>query len=553
MQSEVVRVDDSIEVRFLEKAVPFNSRDFDSFFWEKKNQFYDNETQRDLLIREMNKFLCICNEGANCSGVWIYHDHSVESEELAEWSPLPLHKAQTLFKSWIFFIKIENPESKKTSEKTNVFKFWSESRSQRRVAEIIFNPRFPSGFIFRQKSDEDGASTTKLLFNTWIGGDQRMMVPLMEWEKELADERLSKILFHLKAVIARGNDELYDYLLEWMASLTQKPWVKIPVVPVICGIQGAGKSMFWENFCKLFGVHGLVTPDPSLITDKYYGSDLAKKVLVVVSETNFASNTKEASAMKNQITSTTRRAEKKYQDIKIQKDFVNMIFTSNLKSQAFPVEKSSNRRWLLIEADGALANQKQYFDELDTAFNDDKFIGLRALCTYLVQYPLGNVNLKLAPHTEEKADVVLSQFNELENWWSRCLKNQFHTNPTEGVEVDPNCKKWVTNYASKKQLFQNFLFSLRTGNEKNWDNETVFESQFKQFLPPLDEGLPDLPYANTTDVFVMPYWKTCLDYFRQLKGISNPIQPTIVNKKRAGEPLSNDRNKITRFFRRADD
>jgi hypothetical protein len=58
---------------------------------------------------------------------------------------------------------------------------------------------------------------------------------------------------HVRIIWCRGNQTQGDYLLDWMAHLVQRPGVKMMVVPVIRGGQGAGKSIITYMLGAILG------------------------------------------------------------------------------------------------------------------------------------------------------------------------------------------------------------------------------------------------------------------------------------------------------------
>ena len=63
-------------------------------------------------------------------------------------------------------------------------------------------------------------------------------------------------LDHMKAVICDGNEEVYEYLLSWMALAVQQPDQPGHTAIVLRSGQGTGKGTFARTFAKLFGRHG---------------------------------------------------------------------------------------------------------------------------------------------------------------------------------------------------------------------------------------------------------------------------------------------------------
>ena len=65
----------------------------------------------------------------------------------------------------------------------------------------------------------------------------------------------SLYLQHIQDNIASGNEQLYTYILAWMADAVQHPGQRPGVSLVLRGKQGVGKGVFVTQFGKLFGRH----------------------------------------------------------------------------------------------------------------------------------------------------------------------------------------------------------------------------------------------------------------------------------------------------------
>lgn len=435
-----------------------------------------------------------------------------------------------------------------TGKRTSIFDSWIGSRECRIIDSVVFNPYYPPGFSILN-------SSRKRIYNRWTNFSPEIFVSINPSEESEAEFALCTILFHLKEVICRNEETIYEFVLEWIASIVQKPWEKQKTVPVCCGQQGAGKSIWWENFSKIFGLHGLVCPTADLITHKFF-ADLSNKVFVVVNETNFEDR-RERNNLKNQITSDFRKSEKKYENVRMEKDFVSMVWTSNEINNSFPAEKGSNRRYLCVQSDPSRAEDETYFTRLVDAFNSQNSLGLRALFRFLNTRILGSIDLRKTPHTEEKGDTVRSKLGIIDVWWLQCLEDKYHHSVLGSSLTDPRAIQWVTQNASKFGLFDHFKAFLgrqakAVQNKSDW-TQASFDLCFKSMIPPLDEQYEkEPPFSSPSDLFCMPSHSACAEYFKKFIGICSVSgAPTVQNnRKRKSYDSQKDESDIRGFFRR---
>ena len=108
---------------------------------------------------------------------------------------------------------------------------------------------------------------------------------------DVDEGKISLFINHIKNVIANGNEELYRYILSWIAFIVQNPGKKTETCLMLLGEEGTGKTMFTTVICKLFGDYAL--PNIASIDDVVgqFNSITENKILVVLNEVNAMENT----------------------------------------------------------------------------------------------------------------------------------------------------------------------------------------------------------------------------------------------------------------------
>ena len=69
-------------------------------------------------------------------------------------------------------------------------------------------------------------------------------------EEKCDDSIKNYFLYHIRHVLAAGNPKVYKYIVQWMAHLIQRPYIKPGVCLIFKGVHGCGKSEFWEAFAQ---------------------------------------------------------------------------------------------------------------------------------------------------------------------------------------------------------------------------------------------------------------------------------------------------------------
>ena len=143
--------------------------------------------------------------------------------------------------------------------------------------------------------------------------------------------KIELYLNHIREVIARGQELVYEYILNWFAFILQKPADKTEVALVITGKEGTGKNVFTNVLCKLLGRYA----NPNLtnishIVGRFNGA-LEDKKLIVCNELSSADTNKylNSDALKSVITDKTVNIETKGIDSRLRENVVNLILVSN--------------------------------------------------------------------------------------------------------------------------------------------------------------------------------------------------------------------------------
>ncbi len=185
-----------------------------------------------------------------------------------------------------------------------------------------------------------------------------------------------------------NKKELYEYILNWISHILQKPARKTEVMLVFKGKQGAGKSTIAENILP-----AMIGESKAFITgrvDKAFGkfSNLTGKLLVVLNEAKGKETHDLAEIIKDSVTCKTAQLEKKSIDIVDVKDYCNYIFTTN-GFNSVKVEEG-DRRFLPIACSNAMCRNKQYFNELYGACENPEV--MRAFYEFCMARDISNFN-----------------------------------------------------------------------------------------------------------------------------------------------------------------
>jgi hypothetical protein len=221
------------------------------------------------------------------------------------------------------------------------------------------------------------------------------------------DIRLRKILNHIFVVWAKRDNELYKYLLSWLAHPI-RTLTRTNSVLVVIGECGSGKSMIFNFLIKY--VYGKdisnIVPDFELVLQRFNGI-LSGKMLICVDETSTADSKRfnsDFNKFKNKITSDTLQIERKGVEVSEVDNYITYAICSN---HSVPIKmEPSDRRYIVIECSNEYIGNGKYFNDLhETCFNEE--VG-NLLYTYFrsPEFESVLVPLKNIPITEAKLDII---------------------------------------------------------------------------------------------------------------------------------------------------
>jgi hypothetical protein len=152
-------------------------------------------------------------------------------------------------------------------------------------------------------------------------------------------------LNHIK-YMCNNDQKAYNYLINWLAHIIQKPEEKTNVALVFYSIvEGVGKNFIFDIYCELLKGYTTTFRDTDALTDRFNG-DMMGKIFVLGDEIN-ARAQEVANELKNIITRQKEIIEFKGKDKYQVNDYKNYAFTTN-NENVFKVS-NTDRRYVFIE------------------------------------------------------------------------------------------------------------------------------------------------------------------------------------------------------------
>ena len=273
------------------------------------------------------------------------------------------------------------------------------------------------------------------------------------------------------------NEDMYNYLLKYIAHLIQNPAILPGVSLVIRGQQGTGKTSFWENLGKnLLGRKYLLqSTSPDHILGKF--SSNHNKLLVMMEEVEGMTGFLNSSTIKGMITQETLLYEKKGKDRFEVNNCGRYIFISNGQN---PVKIEPNdRRFVVMESSTRKMQDQEYFGKVMEQWNDP--VVVRNLYDYFKSIDISEFNIvkdrvitEAYHEMQEKTVPIHARF--LEDMVMRYRSKCDDFNPSE--ELSPTYYTKIIAIELYK-FFKKFL--ERNGYEQSGHNISSFGISIKKY------------------------------------------------------------------------
>lgn len=271
---------------------------------------------------------------------------------------------------------------------------------------------------------------TRIKCNLWAG-----------WPTVPQQGNCEKLLALLEYLTA-GEDnaeEIYTWVLRWLAYPIQHPGAKMKTALVVHGPQGGGKNLFFEAVRDIYGEYGS-TVDQAAIEDKH--NDWAGRKLFLIADEVVARQEMHhiKNKLKGMVTSDKLRINPKHVTAHDERNHINLVFLSN-EAQPLVLERD-DRRYLVVWTPPAMP--KEYYQAAAAELEDG---GLAALHHFLLNLDLGDFgpNTK-PPMTTAKQTLIQTSEDSAESFVLEWIAGQIDgipLVPARSEDVYAIYKRWA--------------------------------------------------------------------------------------------------------------
>lgn len=335
-------------------------------------------------IKDLNKGHFVCQYGSKTVVFREEFDHDLGRETLI---------ASTLNDFYAFYMDSIVETTNKDGNPVNMElgRAWAKSKHRRKYEGLVFDPS-------TNKREIDG------YYNLWRGFAVTPKQGEWPWMR-----------LHIRNIICRENDEYYEYLLNYLAFMVQKPEEPAEVALVLKGGEGTGKGILLRQFVTIFGRHAMHLSNSKHLVGNF-NAHLRDSLVVFADEAFFAGDKKHESILKAAITEPTTVIEAKFQDAVTVRNRMTLLMASNDK-WVVPAGVDA-RRFFVLDIDPSCINDRTYFSAISDEMNNG---GREAMFYDLLERDIKGFRPSDFPRTEALIDQQIRSFAGFNRWWCDCL------------------------------------------------------------------------------------------------------------------------------------
>lgn len=322
---------------------------------------------------------------------------------------------------------------------------------------------------------------------------------------------------HIREVICNGDNDLYRFVVGWMAYTVQHPDRAGEVALVLLGPQGCGKGVFARGFGQLFGQHYQQVSQARHLLGNF-NAHLANCVLLFVDEAFWAGDKQAEGTLKALITEPDMMIEPKGINAYRVQNHLHIIVASN-NDWVVPSGARERRHCVLTVAD-TYAQDHSYFAPLYAELENG---GLNAMLFELQNMDISQFNVRKIPFTTALRDQMLYTLSPEWRWWMEEL--QEGTIWRSQPKLVDGSKRGIAQITiDRSELQQKFSEGCR-GLHATRSNATALGMLLKKLLPsgyPKDLLEPVKLRNGSSKVrcYVLPPLAECIAHFERTTGIS---------------------------------
>jgi hypothetical protein len=325
--------------------------------------------------------------------------------------------------------------------------------------------------------------------NLFEGFDLLKKNRFMDYEFEQLKEYFenTKVYTHISKYLCDGDEVLYNYLLDVIAHMIQKPNEKLDQCILICSEQGNFKDGLYQFVKNLLNTDEKYSIVYNNIDDflKSFNREQEGKLFIAINEISEGSGDSTAfkrhNEIKGRITTQKIRVEKKGVDSYWVKDYSRVIAFSNHEKTM--LVENSDRRFVFIKSNNEMCGNSRYFKPLFESIVNRDF--LKKAFAYFSKRNIEHFDTHSGPDSkfkkEQKLSCLSSSIQFLKDLWTAFdIDDKFRIHTSDFYNLYKSyCNDYGIKIIVKRMTFIDNLKKIGL-YQLSTDDDTIHKFKYKK-------------------------------------------------------------------------
>jgi hypothetical protein len=291
-------------------------------------------------------------------------------------------------------------ETEKGTKWVDLGSWWLEHSHRRQYDGVVFRPA--------------GAPIINNRYNLWTG-----------WGVEPKQGDWSLLRRHIREVLAAGDEDVYQYIMNWLAWAVQHPGEQAETVLVFIGERGSGKGTLGKALSKIFGQHALHLSSPEHLTGRF-NAHLRQCCFLFADEAYGPKDKSAEGTLKRLITEDTLIIEQKGRDPIEVPNLLHAMMASN--NEWVVPAGAHERRFMVQRVSEAHRQDPAWFKPLYKQMREG---GYEAMLFDLLARDLSDWHPRDIVNTAALTEQQEESLSALDEWWLELLQTGVLTGADE--------------------------------------------------------------------------------------------------------------------------
>lgn len=310
-------------------------------------------------------------------------------------------------------------------------------------------------------------------------------------------------------VICNEDQDVFKYLMYYLAHMLKKPEEKSGIMIVLLGGQGTGKGTFFTLLKAIWAKTCLQINDVDQVLGTFNAA-LERNYIVCMDEALFSGDKKSLEKLKSLITEPQCRIEQKYQPSRTIDSYHRFFAASN--NDHFANIDKDDRRFLFLRVSDKYQSDLKYFENLYKLIADGTQVS--ALVYDLLALDLSSFNVRQRPKTGEHLSQKLQSLDGLGRYWYEVLQSGVLTS---GEIYNPKTKWEDSIFVSTQSLIDQYKGFNKNADRYSPVQANTINTAIEKLCPSALKARPSV-YGTQTRGYQLPSIQTARTEFEHYIG-----------------------------------